>query len=109
MHELGLTQNIVDMVAEHSSGQKVARVMLEIGAFAGISIDSMRFCFDLAAEGTALEGARLDIREIEGRAFCSGCGQDFVQDTLYTPCPCGAREFQRLSGEEFRVKSYELI
>lgn len=108
MHELGLTQSIVEIVAEHANGRKVRRVLLEVGRFSGVAIESIRFCFDLAAEGTALEGALLEIREIEGHACCAGCGRQFVQDTLYTPCPCGVSDVKRISGEEFRVKEYEL-
>ena len=89
MHELALTQSIVETVAEHAQGRRVRRVTLEIGRLAGVEMDSLRFCFELATEGTALEGAALDIREIEGRVLCKACGREFVQDALYTPCPCG--------------------
>ncbi len=108
MHELGLTQSIVEIVAEHANGRKVKRVTLDVGKFAGVMSDSVRFCFDLAAEGTVLEGATLEIREIDGRALCAACGTEFVQETLYMPCPCGARDFERISGEELLVKEYEL-
>ena len=108
MHELSITQSIVEIVAEHARGRKVGRVTLEIGMCAGVAIDAVRFCFDLAAQGTALDGASLEIREIEARALCAACGIDFVQKTLYMPCPCGAHEFKRISGEELLVKEYEL-
>lgn len=108
MHELGLTQSIVDVVADHANGQKVKRVTLDVGKLAGVMSDAVRFCFDLAAEGTVLEGAFLEIREIEGRALCAACGKEFVQDAFHMPCPCGAHDFERLSGEELLVKSYEL-
>jgi len=108
MHELGLTQNIVEIVAEHANGRRVKRVTVEIGRFAGVTIDSVRFCFDLAAQGTVLEGALLEINDIEGRARCGTCGREFVQDALYTRCSCGGQDFTRISGTELRVKSYEL-
>lgn len=108
MHELSLTEAIVSTVADHANGRKVSRVMLEIGKFSGVSIDALRFCFDLAIEGTALEGACLDVCEIEGRARCRDCGREFVQEVLYEACVCGTRDFLRLSGEELNVKSYEL-
>jgi Zn finger protein HypA/HybF involved in hydrogenase expression len=28
--------------------------------------------------------------------------------TLYDACPCGARKFQRLQGEELKIKTMEL-
>lgn len=108
MHELSLTQSIVSIVAEHANGRKVKRVTLDVGRFAGVMTESLRFCFDLVAEGTVVEGASLEFREIEGRARCTGCHREFIQDTLFSPCPCGALEFDRLSGDELRVKEYEL-
>lgn len=108
MHELGLTQSIVEIVGEHANGRKVKRVTLEVGKFSGVMSDALRFCFDVVAEGTTLEGATLEILQIEARARCLGCGEDFAQETLYTRCQCGARDFERLSGDELLVKRYEL-
>jgi hydrogenase nickel incorporation protein HypA/HybF len=101
-------QSIVEIVCEHANGRRVKRVTLEVGKCAGVMTGALRFCFDLAAQGTALEGACLEIREIEVRALCAVCGQKFAQKTLYMPCPCGARDFERISGEELLVKEYEL-
>jgi len=108
MHELALTQSIVEMVAEHAQGRTVKRVTLEVGKLTCVMPEALRFCFDLVAAGTAIDGAMLDIREIEGRARCVSCGVEFVQNTLYTTCPCGARYFARIAGEELRIKEYEL-
>lgn len=108
MHELSITQSIVESVADHARGRKVSRVTLEIGKCAGVTIDAVRFCFDLAAEGTSLEGATLEIREIEARARCGRCGKEFLKVALYTPCPCGASDFTLVSGEELTIKQYEL-
>src|SRR6478735_3894405 len=74
MHELALTQSIVEMVAEHAQGRTVKRVTLEVGKLTCVMPDALRFCFDLVAAGTALDGAKLDIREIEGRARCATWG-----------------------------------
>lgn len=62
-------QGIVEIVGDHANGRKVKRVTLEVGKFAGVMSDAVLFCFDLAAQGTALEGAFLEIREIEARAL----------------------------------------
>jgi hydrogenase nickel incorporation protein HypA/HybF len=108
MHELGLTQSIVEIVGDHANGRKVKRVTLEVGKFAGVMSEAVHFCFDLATKGTALDSASLEIREIEARARCVVCGNEFVQKTLYMACSCGAHDFERISGEELLVKEYEL-
>ncbi|MGO9237479.1 MAG: hydrogenase maturation nickel metallochaperone HypA [Methylocella sp.] len=108
MHELALIQSVVEMVSEHAQGRCVRRVKLEIGKFTCVAPDAMRFCFDVVATGTPLDGARLEIVEIEALARCRGCGETFVQQTLWSYCPCGERDYARLSGHELQVKEYEL-
>jgi hydrogenase nickel incorporation protein HypA/HybF len=108
MHELGITRNIVSIVAEHAAGRSVKRVVVEIGALAGVMGEAVEFCFETVVQGTCVEGAVLEIRCIEARGRCGDCGLEFPQSTLYTPCPCGSRVVERLSGEELNVKEYEL-
>jgi hydrogenase nickel incorporation protein HypA/HybF len=108
MHELALAESIVDMVAGHAASRRVRRITVEIGALACVMPDALRFCFGLAAAGTVLEGARLEIAEVRASARCRACGNTFFQDTFWTACPCGERDFERLTGEELRVKEYEL-
>jgi hydrogenase nickel incorporation protein HypA/HybF len=108
MHELAITRNVVSIVADHANGRPVKRVVLEVGRLSGVMADAITFCFDIVAEGTALEGAALEIRHIDGRARCRCCGAEFAQAALFTPCPCGARDSERIAGEELNVKEYEL-
>jgi hydrogenase nickel incorporation protein HypA/HybF len=108
MHELGITRNIVAIVSETANGRPVKRVTLEIGKLSGVMAGAIAFCFDAVAQGTPLEGAQLDIREIEGRARCVACGAEFATPTLYTPCPCGSRQSLRLAGTELTIKTMEV-
>ena len=66
MHELGITRNVVAICTERASGAKVLRVRLEIGKRAGVLAESVRFCFDICAKGTLVEGAQLEIVELLG-------------------------------------------
>lgn len=66
MHELGISRNIVAIVADAAAGRRVRRVTVEIGARSGVVPHALRFSFDVVAEGTLLEGAALDIRETPG-------------------------------------------
>ena len=108
MHELAITRNIVAIVGDAAQGRRVTRVTLEVGKLSGVMAEAIAFCFEIVAAGTPLAGARLDIREIEGRARCRDCGEEFVADTLFSPCPCGSRRCDRLAGEELNIKSMEL-
>jgi len=108
MHELGITRNIVAIVGDAAKGRSVRCITLEIGKLSGVMKDAIAFCFEAVAHGTPLQGARLEIREIEGRALCLSCGAEFVTATLFTPCACGSRQLKRLQGEELNIKTMEL-
>jgi len=108
MHELGITRNIVAIVGEAAKGRRVTRVTLEVGKLSGVMAEAIAFCFDVVAEGTALAGATLDIREVDGHARCLACGTEFEVATLYTPCACGSRRIVLLKGEELKIKTMEL-
>ena len=66
MHELCITCSIVAIVANAARGRKVHRVTVEIGQLSGVMTDAIAFCFRKSRKGTAVEGANLDIREIDG-------------------------------------------
>ena len=65
MHELGITRNVVAIVGERAQGQKVLRVTLEVGRLSGMLPDAIRFYFDVCSKGTPLEGATLQIVDVE--------------------------------------------
>jgi hydrogenase nickel incorporation protein HypA/HybF len=66
MHELAVAQSIVEKADETAAGRKVRRVIVEIGKQSCVSREALSFSFGLVAEGTAVEGATLDIRTVEG-------------------------------------------
>jgi hydrogenase nickel incorporation protein HypA/HybF len=66
MHELGIVEQIVEIVGARTGGVPVKRVVLEVGTLSCVLPDALRFCFDLATEGTVVEGAELSIREAAG-------------------------------------------
>lgn len=108
MHELGITRNIVAIVSDAARGRRVTKVILEVGQLAGVMSEAIAFCFDTVAAGTPIEGTRLEILKVDGRARCRDCGAEFATPTLYTPCTCGSRQFDRLAGEELNIKAMQL-
>lgn len=108
MHELGITQNIVAIVQSHAGTRKVRRVKLEIGRLSAILPDAVRFCFDVCAEGTVLQGAVLEIVEVEGRGLCKQCKREIPLSLLAGNCICGSREINCIAGEELNIKEMEV-
>ena len=67
---------------------------LEVGKLSGVMADAIAFCFDVVARGTILEGASLEILEIDGLARCETCGLEFEAETLFAPCACGSTRWK---------------
>jgi hydrogenase nickel incorporation protein HypA/HybF len=109
MHELGITRNIVSIVSDKAQGQKVLRVTLEVGRLSGMLSDSIRFCFDICAEGTVLEGATLRIVDVEGRGHCPACGAEPVLTMPLGRCPsCHEPGLRIVTGTELNIKEMEV-
>lgn len=107
MHELGITQNIVAIALEYASGSPVKRVTLEIGKLTAVMPDAIQFCFDVCAQGTLLEGAKLEIVEKPGLAHCRRCGQEVELEVPFGLCDCGCQDLQIIQGEELTIKELE--
>lgn len=108
MHELSITQSVVDAIVEQMDGATVTAVCLEIGKLSGVVPDAVRFCFDMVGAGTPVDGARLEIREPPGMACCHDCGNEFTLDDLVPLCPCGSANVRVLSGKELKITSVEV-
>jgi hydrogenase nickel incorporation protein HypA/HybF len=108
MHELAITQGVVDAVTERTGTAPVAIVRVRVGRLAGVVPEAMRFCFELVAAGTPLDGAALEIEQPEGRGRCRTCGVEFVLADLVLLCGCGSADVEVLAGRELSVVSVVL-
>ena len=86
MHELAITQSVVEAVTERTGTTPVAAVRLRVGRLAGVVPDAMRFCFELVTAGTPLDGAALDIDQPQGSGRCRTCGAEFELTDLILLC-----------------------
>jgi hydrogenase nickel incorporation protein HypA/HybF len=105
MHELSIACAVVELVAEAAQGRRVHRVALDIGKLSGVVPDAIAFCFPEVARGTPAEAARLDIREIDGRACCEVCDGEFAVADLLAACPCGSIRWRTVAGDELNLNS----
>jgi hydrogenase nickel incorporation protein HypA/HybF len=108
VHELAITEGVVDAVLARLPGQRITCVKLEIGALSGVVADSVRFCFDLVAEGTSLEGAKLEIAQPPAVCHCRICASDFEPVVPFAICPCGSADVTVLAGEELKITSVQV-
>jgi len=108
MHELGITQEILEIVTQRAQNRRVKRIVLEIGKLSCVLPDAVRFCFDLCTVGTIAEGAELEIIQPPGRGCCRRCGNEFALHTVIARCACGGSDIEWLAGEELRIKTMEI-
>ncbi len=59
-------ESLVTTVEENVGAARVTAVRLEVGKLACVAPEALRFCFDVCAQGTCLEGARLEILDLPG-------------------------------------------
>lgn len=112
MHELSLTQNIVELALVHAQreGATVIRsITLEIGDLSGVIPDAVEFAFDVCSKETLAEGAELVIRRIPGRGRCLECQKECTMDSLAYACPhCGSFALETLQGKEMALIEMEI-
>ncbi|SFL05733.1 hydrogenase maturation nickel metallochaperone HypA [Geodermatophilus ruber] len=113
MHELAITQAVVDAVVEQVGGARIGdaritAVHLRIGRVSGVVPDAVRFCFDLVAAGTPVAGARLEIDEPPGVGCCNSCGAVFAVEDLLLGCRCGSTDVRVRGGDDLVVTAVEV-
>ncbi|PCC70433.1 Zn finger protein HypA/HybF [Nannocystis exedens] len=100
---MAITEEVVAIACERAQGARVRRIVMEIGRLSTVLPDAVRFCFDLCAEGTAAEGATLEIREVDGVARCRVCSASVALTQPFGYCVCGNTELDWISGDELKV------
>ena len=109
MHELSVTQSILDIVLQHAKGRKVQQVNLVIGQFSSIVDDSVQFYWEIIAQETLAAEAKLHFERIPGEMTCNTCGHVFHPGRKTFLCPsCKSNTVQVSRGREFQVESIDV-
>jgi hydrogenase nickel incorporation protein HypA/HybF len=113
MHELSITENILEIACRHgkqADASRVTGINILIGRLSSIVDDSVQFYWDIISKDTPCEGARLNFERVPARLLCLNCGREYTLEAELEPCPdCGSAQIKVLSGEEFRVESIEIV
>lgn len=112
MHEMSLCESIVQIIEDNARNQgfsRVRTVWLEIGELSGVEMEAMRFGFEVISRDTMADGARLEIVELPGLAWCMQCQKTVPTHRRFDPCPeCGGFQLQVTGGDEMRIKELEV-
>ncbi|MEI8393891.1 MAG: hydrogenase maturation nickel metallochaperone HypA [Rhodospirillaceae bacterium] len=112
MHELTLSQGIVDVACRQAAADgavRVRRVRIAIGALSHVDPAAIEFSFGAVARGTPVEDAILEIEQPPGRAHCLTCQVEVRVAARDLPCPrCGGHGWILVGGDELRVLELEV-
>ena len=112
MHELGVTENIVNVVsakAGEAQASKVMRINLVVGELSGFVPDCIQFYFDSLSRDTIAEGAVLHFESVPAELRCRDCSTTFhPQDTLWSCPECKGRSIEISKGRELYIESMEV-
>ena len=112
MHELAVTQSILDISLRHAQKVEAKRIVvinLVVGKFSSIVDDSVQFYWDMIAEGTIAQGASLHFERVPAEMKCQDCGHAFEPDDKTFACPeCLSPRVRVTKGDELRVESIDV-
>ncbi len=112
MHELAITQSMLDLVlneANEHGAKKVKSIQIVIGAMQGVVPDCMETYFEMMAKDTIAEGARLDFELHAIQARCLDCGKEFEPEEYAWFCTeCSSRNIEIVRGKELFVNNIEV-
>ncbi len=113
MHEMSLAEGIREVIEDQArkhAFERVRRLRLEIGRFAGVEKEALAFAFDVVMRGSPAEGAMLEMIDLPGRALCYDCGELVELADRLDPCPnCGSGKLMPQGGDEMRIKDMEVV
>jgi hydrogenase nickel incorporation protein HypA/HybF len=112
MHELGIAQNILQIVqqAVPETGAPCVRIIrIRVGQLSGVVPDSLDFCFSAIVNDTEMKQARLEIEQVPLTSECRDCRQRFPINELDFFCPaCKSTNLELVSGRELEVVEIEM-
>ena len=114
MHEMSLMSEIIQLVSEDAAARgfkKVNRIDVIVGDLSNVLPDALELAFlFFQKQGGSLIGEESELHIIReaAKAQCPKCKCEFQPDYRIALCPeCGFPGSQLVTGETFRVDSYE--
>lgn len=112
MHELSIATSIVEMAEKEAAarGVRVRTIYLKIGPLSGVVKEALAPAFELAIEGTVLEGAGLIIEDVPPIAYCPTCGKNVdIDPAQWFCCPvCSTPTPDVVQGAELEVTALDV-
>jgi hydrogenase nickel incorporation protein HypA/HybF len=113
MHELSIAMSMVEMAEEEAArrgGVQVHAIHLKLGRLSGVVKAALLFSYEIACQGTMLEGSQLIIEEIPVVVYCPTCKAETTLASLQLFCcaTCGTLTPEIVRGKELEVVALEI-
>ena len=112
MHELAVTESILDIATKHArqaNASHVTDIYLVIGQLSSIVDDSVQFYWDIISQDSICSAAKLHFQRVPASLSCLDCGTTYTLDGELTFCPaCHSSRVKVISGDEFHLDSIEI-
>ena len=113
MHELSIALSMIEMAseeAERRGGARVHALHLKLGTLSGVVKDALLFSYEVACNGTPLEGSQLLIEDVPVVIYCSQCEAEQQLDSIQRFCcpVCGTLSSDVVKGRELEFVAMEI-
>lgn len=113
VHELSVAQSLIDLLVEQLAANPPAAVEvvhIRVGRLSGVDPTALRSAFHVAAGGTIVQGAKLDIADVPVRVWCDRChAERDVRAVSELRCVvCGEPSNDLRAGRELLVDRVEV-
>lgn len=116
MHELQVTESILDIVLKHAKENQVNKILsiqLRVGELSDLENEWIQHYFDYLSKGSPAEGATLKIERVPVMMQCEDCANQYevnIKENKDIQCPeCGCKEHTLISGREYYIKDMEVV
>ncbi len=110
MHETAIVEGLMRLREKQAAQHRVTRILsvtVKVGRLRAVEPQQLVACFEMFAEGSVAEGARLTIEAVPVRAACRACGTEFEVPRFRFECPaCSGGDVAILQGQELYIESF---
>lgn len=112
MHELAITQNILDIAineARAAQANQITKIRLSIGELSGVVGECVQFYFDFLKKDSIAENATIDFETVPAKLRCRDCQTSFQLNDSYWSCPCcHSTNVEIIEGQNCFIESIEV-
>ena len=115
MHELQVTESILDIVLRHAEANQVNKILsiqLKVGELSDLEDEWIQRYFDYLSKDSLAAGAKLKIERAPVVMECAECSHQYnidIKQMNDIRCPeCGGNENTFVSGREYYIKDMEV-